>query len=79
MKTNLFCCTVKFYLIITLSLTRPSAKSCTWVRAIPSINTVWAENGLKAAVRRKIWEVLSDERVNMSQQCVLADQKANCI
>ncbi|GAB0204424.1 mitochondrial enolase superfamily member 1 [Grus japonensis] len=28
---------------------------CTWVRAIPSIATGWAENGLKAALRRRSW------------------------
>jgi len=32
--------------------TRPSARSCTWVRAIPSTNTGWVKNRLRAAVRR---------------------------
>lgn len=27
---------------------RPSARSCPWVRAIPSTNTDWVENGLRA-------------------------------
>jgi len=31
------------------------AKSCTWVRAIPSTHTVWAENGLRAVLRRRTW------------------------
>ena len=34
------------------SSTRPSARSCTWVRVIPSINTVWTESGSRAALRR---------------------------
>ena len=37
------------------SPTRPSASSCTQVRAIPSTSTGWAENGLRAALRRKAW------------------------
>ena len=37
------------------SLTRPSARSCTRVGAIPSTNTDWAENGLRAALRRRTW------------------------
>jgi len=32
------------------------AKSCTWVRATPSTDTGWAENGFRAALRRQIWE-----------------------
>ena len=35
------------------SSTRPSARSCTWVRAIPSTNTGWVGNGLKAALSRR--------------------------
>jgi len=37
------------------SSTRPSTESCTWVRAIPSTNKGWAENGLRAALRRRTW------------------------
>jgi len=37
------------------SSTRQSARPCTWVRAIPSTNTGWAENGLRAALRRRTW------------------------
>jgi len=37
------------------SSTRPSARSRTWVRAIPSTNTGWGENGLRAAQRRRTW------------------------
>ena len=32
-----------------------SARSCTWIRAIPSTDTVWAENSLRTALRRRIW------------------------
>ena len=37
------------------SSTRPSARSCTWVGAIPSPNRGWIENGLRAALRRRTW------------------------
>ena len=29
----------------------PSGRSCTWIRAIPSTNTAWAENRLRTALR----------------------------
>jgi len=32
-----------------------SSRSCPWVRAIPSTDTGWAENGLRAALRRRTW------------------------
>lgn len=35
------------------SSSRPSARSCTWGRAIPSTNRV--ENSLRTALRRRIW------------------------
>ena len=37
------------------SSTRTSARSCTWVGAIASTNTCWADNGLRAALRRRTW------------------------
>ena len=37
------------------SSTRPSASYCTWVGTIPSTNTGWAENGLRAALWRSAW------------------------
>jgi len=54
------------------SSTRPSARSCTWVRAISSTDTGWVENGEGLGVS-------ADGRINTSWQCVLAAQKANCI
>ena len=38
------------------SSTRPSARSHMWVRAAPGIHKGWAENGLRAALRRRIWD-----------------------
>ena len=38
------------------SSTRPSVRSCTWARTISSSNTGWAEKGLIAALKRRIWE-----------------------
>lgn len=35
---------------------RPSAKSCTWVRATLSKDIGWAVNGLRAALRKRTWE-----------------------
>ena len=55
------------------------ARSYTWVRAIPSTNISWAENGLKAALRKRIWRLSIDKRPIMSWQCVLVAQMANCI
>jgi len=37
------------------SSARPSARSCRWVEVIPSPNTGWVENGLRAALRRRTW------------------------
>ena len=37
------------------SSARPSARSCTWVGAIPSTNTGWTESELRAALRRRTW------------------------
>ena len=40
-----------------MKLNRPNARSCTWVGAIPGRNTVWVENGVRAALRRRTWVV----------------------
>ena len=36
--------------------------------------TDWEKNSLRAALKRRIWEVLMDERLDARQQCVLAAQ-----
>ena len=38
------------------SATRPSGRSYIWAGAISSTDRVWVENGLRAALRRRIWE-----------------------
>ncbi|KAF4798144.1 hypothetical protein TURU_067535 [Turdus rufiventris] len=48
---------------------RPSARSCTWVRTIQSINTGWVEHGEELGV-------LINDMPNMSWQCALVAQKA---
>ena len=56
------------------SPTRPSARSCTRVRTIGSINTAWKE-WIKSSPEKDLG-VLVDE-VNMTHQCALATQMAN--
>lgn len=38
--------------------TRSSARSFTWVRAVPSTNTDWMVNKSRTALRRRTWECL---------------------
>jgi len=50
--------------------------SCSRVGVIPSTNTGWAENGLRAAMRRRTWGCWLTGN-NMSQQHALTAQVAN--
>jgi len=38
-----------------MKFNRAKSKSCTCIGAIPSTNTGWMENGLRAALRRMTW------------------------
>ena len=42
--------------LMKLNKARCTCNPCTWVRAMQSTNTGWAVNGLKADLRRRIWE-----------------------
>ena len=57
------------------SSTRPSARSCMWVGAIPSTNTGWAEKGLRAALRRKTWGCWWILKLNMASNVHLQPRK----
>lgn len=57
------------------SATRPHARFCTWVGAIPNTNT-------KRLLDKACWEglgVLVDERLGMTQQGALTAWKAKCV
>ncbi|KAJ7425751.1 rna-directed dna polymerase from mobile element jockey-like [Willisornis vidua] len=41
---------------ILCSLTRPSARCCTWVWATPIINTSWGMNRSRTVLTRRTWE-----------------------
>ena len=51
-STSSFCWFEQNY---TSSPTRTSARSCIWVSAIPNTDTDGAENGLRVALRSRIW------------------------
>lgn len=56
------------------SLTGPSARCYTWVRAITDTSTYWEKNSLSPA--EMDLEVSKDKKLDMSQQYTLAEQKA---
>ena len=57
------------------SSTPPSEKSCTWAGAIPSTDTGWAGNDLRAALRRRVWEHrLMKDSACASNECLFIGQ-----
>ena len=59
------------------SSARPSARSFTWVGAIPNISTDWGTSGLRAALWRRTWGYWWMK--NLSSEYTLAAQKASHI
>ncbi|KAJ7421207.1 hypothetical protein WISP_43862 [Willisornis vidua] len=59
--------------------TGPSTRCCTSARATPDISIGWRDEGIESSPVEKDCGVLVDERLEMTQQCPLAAQKAKCI
>jgi len=59
--------------------TRTCTTSCIWVGATPGINTGWGDEGLESSPAKEDLGALVGEKLDMSQQCALAAQKANNI
>lgn len=62
-----------------MKFNRPRARSCTWVQAIPSTNTCRAENGLKAARRRRTWECWLTKCSTWAAMCQKGQPCPGCI
>lgn len=56
---------------VSWSSARPSARSCTWVRAMPNTNTVWMENELRAALRRSTYWGIKRKVTSRSREVIL--------
>lgn len=56
------------------SSTRPSARSYALTGAISSRDTVWEENGLRAAMKRRIWEFVLRKDLTWADNVLLLPQ-----